>query len=495
MPEGPIKPGEEGLPPRPAAPADPSARFVEGSVLRHVVVMSGTGSIGLMAIFVVDLLSLLYVSKLGDPKLTAAVGFATIVQFFAISINIGLMIAAGALVSRAIGARDHATARRLATSASLHGLVVAAVLVVLMLPLLGPLLRLIGAEGETLAVAERFLWIALPSNVLMGPGMMFSGLLRAAGAARQAMYVTLGGAIVTAGLDPLLIFGAGLGVDGAAVTTCAARATFALIGWQGVRAHRMLARPRLADVLGDAPTVFRIALPAVLTNLAPSVASAFIAHVLAQFGAVAVAANVVIDRLTPVAFGGLFAMSGSIGPILGQNWGAGRFDRMRGVLRDGTLVTGLYVALVWLALVLGRAPLMRLFELRDLAGDLFGFFCLVSGGVWFFNGLLFLANASFNNLGFPFLSTGLNWGRATLGTMPPALLGAALYGPRGVIAGVGIGSLGFGCLAIVLAFRTVDRLERRARAIRAANPPLPEAARAEAEAALAAGPARTGALV
>ncbi|TXM89122.1 MATE family efflux transporter, partial [Methylobacterium sp. WL103] len=303
----------------------------------------------------------------------------------------------------------------------------------------------------------------VPAVALLGALVaLASGLLRAVGAARQAMFVTLGGALVTVGLDPLLIFGAGLGVDGAAITTCVARATFALVGWHGVRQHRMLAAPRLAETLADAPLVFRIALPAVLTNLAPSVASAFLAHVLARYGAVAVAANVVIDRLTPVAFGGLFALSGSIGPILGQNWGAGRFDRMRGVLRDGALVTFLYSAIVWAALVLARGPLMRLFELDGVAADLFGFFCFVSGGVWFFNGLLFLANASFNNLGFPIRSTLLNWGRATLGTMPPALAGAALYGPRGVLAGVGIGSLAFGVAGILMAVRTVTLLERDA---------------------------------
>lgn len=466
-------------------------RFVEGSILRHVVVMSATGSVGLMAIFVVDLLSLLYVSKLGDPTLTAAVGFATIVQFFAIAINIGLMIAAGAVVSKAIGAGDEAGARRLATSASLLGLVVAGVLVALMLPFLEPLLRLIGADGATLPVAKRFLWIALPSNLLMGPGMMFSGLLRAVGAARAAMSVTLGGGLVTAGVDPLLIFGAGLGVDGAAYATCIARLTFLLVGWYGVSRRNMLSRPRLSCVVRDAPIVFRIALPAVLTNLAPSVASAFVAHALSGFGAETVAANVVIDRLTPVAFGGLFAMSGSIGPILGQNWGAGRFDRMRGVLRDGALVTASYVLLVWLCLAAARGPLMALFGLSGVSAELFAFFCLVSGAVWFFNGLLFLANAAFNNLGFPFLSTALNWGRATLGTMPPALLGAALYGPRGVIAGVGVGSVLFGVLGIGLAVGAVGRLERRALAAR----PSPEEALAETQASLAAGPSQTGALV
>ena len=316
-------------------------RFLTGSILRHVVVMSATGSVGLMAIFFVDLLSLLYVSKLGDPSLTAAVGFATILQFFGIAINIGLMIAAGALVSRAIGSGDRVGARRLASSATVHGLLAAAVFVVVMLPLMRPALGWIGADAETLPIAERFLWIVLPSTLLMAPGMMSSGLLRAVGAARQAMYVTLGGAIVTAIVDPILIFGLGLGVDGAAIATCIARATFALIGFWGVRQHDLVGRPRLADVAADAPAMIRIGVPAVLTNLAPSVASAFVAHAVAQFGAVAVAGNVVIDRLTPVAFGGLFALSGSVGPILGQNWGAGRFDRMREVLRGGALVTAI----------------------------------------------------------------------------------------------------------------------------------------------------------
>lgn len=175
-----------------------------------------------------------------------------------------------------------------------------------------------------------------------------------------------------------------------------------------------------------------------------------------------VAANVVIDRLSPVVFCGLFAMSGAIGPILGQNWGARRFDRMRGVLRNGTFVAALYVLVVWAALVLCREPLSRLFELDGVAAELFQFFCLVSGPIWLFNGLLFLGNASFNNLGFPLLSTTLNWGRATLGTMPPALAGGAFYGPRGVIAGIGAGSLAFGLVALILAYRTITRLERKA---------------------------------
>lgn len=452
-----------------AEAAPEAGRFVTGSILRHVLVMAATGSVGLMAIFVVDQLSLFYVSKLGDPKLTAAVGFAAIVQFFATAVNIGLMIAAGALVSKAVGAGDPARARRTATSALTLGGLVAALIAVAMALLADPLLTLIGAGAETLPVARLFLWIALPSNVLLALGMLFTGLLRAVGAARQAMLVTLSGAVLTAFLDPLLIFGAGLGVAGAAITVCAARATFVAVGLRGVLRHGLLEVPRVPRVLADAPALAGVAGPAVLTNLAPSVASAFLARLFAGYGPDAVAAAAVIDRLTPVAFGGLFALSGAVGPILAQNWGAGRFDRMRGALGAAVRVTLAYVALVWLVLALAREPIAAVFGLHGIAAELFAFFCLVGGAIWFFNGLLFLGNAAFNNLGFPVRSTLLNWGRATLGTVPPAMLGAALYGPRGVIAGMGLGSLAFGVLGIWLARRTVDGLE-------AAGAPGPERA-------------------
>src|SRR5919112_3531162 len=98
----------------------PLPRFVTGSTMRHVTVMTATGAVGLVAIFVVDLLSLVYISWLGDPRLTAAVGLATIVLFLATSINVGLMIAISALVSRALGAHERDRARRLGGTTSTH---------------------------------------------------------------------------------------------------------------------------------------------------------------------------------------------------------------------------------------------------------------------------------------------------------------------------------------------------------------------------------------
>ncbi|HEX8664339.1 MAG TPA: MATE family efflux transporter, partial [Beijerinckiaceae bacterium] len=323
--------------------------------MRHVAVMTGTGSVGLVAVFAVDLLSLLYVSWLGDPALTAGVGLATIVLFFAVSINVGLMIAVGALVSRSLGAGERDRARRLAASACAHMVVAGLAVTLVLLPLLPWLLGLLGANPDTAAVAKRFLWITLPSNFLMALGMGFSGILRAVGDARRSMYVTLAGGIVTAALDPLLIFGLGLGTDGAAIATVVSRMVFVAVGFRGaVLVHRLVARPRLEEVLRDARPLYAIAGPAVLTNVATPIAGGFVTGVVARFGETAIAASATIDRLVPVAFGGLFALSGAIGPILGQNWGAGRFDRMRRTLRDGIVFTALYVGAVWALLLVLR---------------------------------------------------------------------------------------------------------------------------------------------
>ena len=79
-------------------------KFVTGSPLRHVLVMTGTGAIGLMAIFVSDLATILFLSWQGDQAVVAAVGYAGSVVFLTIAMGLGLSIAAAALVAPARGA-------------------------------------------------------------------------------------------------------------------------------------------------------------------------------------------------------------------------------------------------------------------------------------------------------------------------------------------------------------------------------------------------------
>lgn len=205
-----------------------------------------------------------------------------------------------------------------------------------------------------------------------------------------------------------------------------------------------------------------IGVPAVLTQVATPVGNAFVTAAIAPFGDNAVAGWAVIVRLIPVAFVALFALSGSVGPILGQNLGARRFDRLRSTVRDSLKVTLVYVLVVWLLMALGSGFIATAFGAQGEARELIVFFCVFVAGSFFFNGALFVANAAFNNLGFAFYSTALNWGRATLGVAPFIWIGAQWFGARGVLAGYGLGVVVFGVVGLWLSRRVLKRLEREA---------------------------------
>ena len=442
----------------PAATAGP--RFVTGSLLRHIGVMAGTGAIGLVAIFAVDLVNLLYISMLGEQAIAAAVGFAGVVGFFHLSVFIGMLIGIAAVVSRAIGAQRMAEARGLATSSLIISAALALTMSALTWVFLAPILRLLGAEGRVLELAHGFLSITLPSTVLLGLGMACSALLRSVGDARRAMMVTLVPAIVTAVLDPLFIFYFGLGLDGAAIVLVLARMVMTGVGLYGAwRVQKLLAPLQTSRLRADARTLFTVAGPAVLTNLATPVGAAFVTHSVAQFGASAVAGQATIERLVPVAFGLIYSLSGAVGPVLAQNLGARQFDRVREGLRASLGFMVGAVAVAWLLLAVLQGPLIQVFSLEGVAADMVHAFCSWIAASFFFMGALFVANAAFNNLGHPLWSTAFNWGRATLGTIPFAWWGAQ-YGPVQVLAGQAVGAVLFGSLAMWTAFRLTARLGR-----------------------------------
>lgn len=441
-----------------------TAKFTTGSTMRHVITMTATGSVGLIAIFVVDALNLFYISLLGVKELAAAIGFASTLLFFTVSVSIGFTIACGALVARCLGRGDRDEAARMGgASLVFMGLTTGAIAIAVW-PFLHVLLSLLGAKGETLELATRFLRIVMPSMPVMALGMCTTGILRGVGDARRAMYVTLGAGIAAAILDPLLIFGLDLGLDGAAISTVLSRCVMLAIGLHGAQVvHRLVRMPDLGRLKAAARPFFAIGVPAVLTQVATPVGNAYVTVEMAAFGDEAVAGWAIVGRLVPVAFGVIFALSGSVGPILGQNYGARKYDRLVTTMRDSLLFTVVYVLAVWALLALFSGQIAALFGATGIARELIVFFCLFAAGSFLFNGAIFVASAAFNNLGYPTYSTFFNWGRSTLGVIPFVWAGAQLYGAKGVIAGWGLGAVVFGILSVIVCFRVVRNI--------AANPP------------------------
>jgi Na+-driven multidrug efflux pump len=179
---------------------------------------------------------------------------------------------------------------------------------------------------------------------------------------------------------------------------------------------------------------------------------------MALFGSGALAAQATVDRITPLAFAVIYALTGAVGPILAQNLGAGRLDRVRETLRASLGFMVANVCAAWLLLALTQNLIVVAFSAHGITADLVHLFCSLAAGGFLFTGALFVANASFNNLGHPWLAMLFNWGRATLGTIPFVTLGSH-HGPGGVMIGQALGAAVFGIGAAVVAFRITGRLQ------------------------------------
>jgi MATE family, multidrug efflux pump len=442
----------------------PIARFVTGSTMRHVVVMTLTSSVGLMALFFVDLASLFFLNLLGRTEITAAIGYAGAISFTNLSLSLGLGIAASALVSRSLGARELEKARRYATSALAATTAVAILIAVLTAIFTDPLLALLGATGEAAAEGRRYLQTLMPGFPAIAGAVTCSFILRAIGDPTRAMYVTLTAAAINGVLDPITIFVLGLGLQGAAVSTLVAYLVSLLVGLYGVqRVHRMLAPFRLEHFREDLRPVFDIAIPAMLTQLATPFAAAYLTRIAAQFGDEAVAAVAIINRLVPVAFGVIFSLSSAVGPIIGQNYGAGEFGRVRQSLHDAIIFACTYTLLTAFALFLLRNIVPAIFNVHGDTAALVTFYCTYVAVSFAFTGAQFVAQAAFNNLGRPHWSTVTNWGRATIGTVPFLHVGAMIAGAAGMLVGSALGSVIFGTAAVAAAYWLTSQIERTMR--------------------------------
>jgi putative MATE family efflux protein len=433
------------------------AKFLQGNLFRHISVMSLTASVGLMAVFLVDFVDMIFISMLGKAELAAAVGYAGAILFFTTSFGIGMAIAAGALVARALGEGRDDLAKTRATNAMIYGIAFGAVFAAVVWLNLHHLAALMGASGETLDLAVSYLRIIVPSLPFLMVGMIGGAILRAHGDARRAMMATIWGGLVNAVLDPILIFGLDLELTGAALASVCARLAIAVTALLPlIRHYGGFTRPTPAALAADLAPVFTIAFPAILTQLATPIGQAYVTRSMAAYGEEAVAGMAIVARMTPVAFGVIFAMSGAVGPIMGQNFGAGRHDRVKAAFRDALIFTGLVVVFMSLALFLLRGQIAALFGADGITRELVFLFCGPLALVFFFNGMLFVANASFNNLGHPFYSTWLNWGRHTLGTIPTVIVFGAFFGAPGVLIGQAFGGLVFGLISAWLAMRVMN---------------------------------------
>lgn len=312
-----------------------AATLTRGPITGHLVGQTLPGIVGVSAIMSIGLVDAYFIGQLGSDPLTA-ISFIFPISVALSSLGVGVMVGINSVVSRALGEGDTQKAARRATFGIAFALAVGLILSAAVYALIDPLFALMNAQDAVRPLIRTYMVPYALGFPLLLVIMGLNGVLRAQGEARKSSYVNLSYAAANWVLDPLLITGAfgfeGLGIVGAAYAT--------LIGWSVglmfavlmVRKAKLpidpacLTRSHLVD---PAVSILSVGGPAAFSNAINPIGLSILTAIIAAQGQEAVAGFGAAGRLQSFATVPLLALSGSIGAIVGQNWGAREFGRAR----------------------------------------------------------------------------------------------------------------------------------------------------------------------
>lgn len=430
-----------------------TARLTEGPVGRGLLRLTAPMILGISSNLIAGVLEAWYLGQVGTLEL-AAYSFTFPVIGALMSISLGTSIGLSSVLARTVGSGDQTQIRRLATDGVTLTAIVMTVVAIIGLLTIDPLFMALGADETTLPMIRDYMAIWYVSMVFMSIPSVGANAMRATGDASISGTIMVAGAVLQMVLGPFLIFGwlglPAMGLMGAAIANLLSRLlllgiTLAILHYrEGLLDFTDMTRARVLD---SWRRIMVVALPATATNLIGPVSTAIITRLLAGFSQETVAGFGIASRIEGLSVIPLFALSASIGPFVGQNWGKeeyGRANRAMLLSFYYSIVWGLMVALV---LFLGRDLVVSLFDSDPevvRVASLYLMIVPVSYGTW---GVLMMSSAIFNSLGRPLAATTMSIIRMFVIYVPLAFLGRHLFGLEGIFIAACISNLAMGALA------------------------------------------------
>jgi putative MATE family efflux protein len=416
----------------------PGQDLTQGPVARSLLRLTAPMILAVSSSILVQVLEIGFIGQLGTAQL-AAVTFTFPISMMLTSVALGIGIGTSSLIARRVGGGDWDSVRRLATHSLMLVALLLTTLTVVGIATIYPLFRLLGAHGEVLQHIHSYLVIYFPGTVLFTVTMVVGSTMRATGDARIPGLVMTGGAVLNLILDPILIFGwfgaPRLELTGAAVAMLVSRlAMSALLFYYAVYRDKLFLpiRQWRDNALASWREILKIGLPAMATQMIGPISGAIITRMLASHGHDVVAGFGVAGRIEGVAVMLLFALSGSIGPFVGQNWGAGNLERVHGGISVAYRFSLAWGAAAWLVLMLIGDWVVPLIDDNAAVIDVARHYLAIvpiSYGLW---GVLMMASATFNSLGKPIPSTIMAFTRMFVVYVPLALIADHLFGYSGI---------------------------------------------------------------
>jgi putative MATE family efflux protein len=326
--------------------------LTQGPITTTILAMAAPVAAGMIFQTLYLVVDLYFVASLGDAAI-AGVGAAGTLMFMVMAITQILGVSTVSLMAQAVGRKEQAEANKVFNQSMLWSIVLGLLTLVGGSLAAGAFMAQIGADAATQEQGTIFLRWFIPGMALQFALMAMASALRATGIVKPGMIVQVITVVLNTILAPILIVGWGtgkaLGVMGAGLASSISVTVGIVILIYYFLTQEKYVQFNTQQFTPDwdiAKRMLAIGLPAGGEMLLMFAYFAVIYLVIQDFGASAQAGFSIGGRIMQSIFMPTMAIAFAIGPIVGQNFGAGKFDRVKEAAKQGIVLNALVMLLV-----------------------------------------------------------------------------------------------------------------------------------------------------
>lgn len=341
--------------------------FENTSIKRAYFILALPVVMSMAVTIIYNMVDTFFVAKTGNPNLVAGVSQGA--PIFTLMIAIGDIFGLGgsSVISRLFGERRDKTARYVSGYCFYASITCGLVVTALMFIFQTPVLRMLGASPATWKYAREYYLVIAGGATFIIFGLSPNNILRTEGLATQAMIASITGTGINVVLNPIFIFTCGLGAAGSALATVVSNviADVLMVYYLRTKSKKLTTSIYETKISGKLQReIYAIGIPASVTNIMVTFATALTNRYLIAYGANSVAAMGIAMKVNTVIVMVMVGFAFGAQPLIGYTYGARDERRFRETLRfDLSVVAGL--ALVLTVLMMVFAPqIIRLF-MRD----------------------------------------------------------------------------------------------------------------------------------
>lgn len=348
---------------------DRTTQLGEKKVLPLLLKFSIPAMIGMIVNALYNIVDRIFIgNSIGSVGIAGiTIGFPIMLFILACSMLIGF--GSNALLSLKLGARKHEEAELIIGNGMTMLIIFSLTISVFGLIFLVPLLRLFGASDVVLPYSYDYLQIILIGTIFQMIGFGMNNYIRALGSPKTAMATMLIGAILNTILDPIFIFGFGWGVRGAAIATIISQAVSAAWVLYFFLGNKCDIKLRLRNMRLHFKTVsvfLVLGMPPFFLQLAASLFNSIMNRSLSFYGGdIAVSAMGIVSSVNMMILMPIFGINQGVQPIVGYNYGAGNYGRVKEALKLGIIGASIIVVIGFLVTRIFPEQIISLFNKND----------------------------------------------------------------------------------------------------------------------------------